>query len=152
MGYIIRRIPYAGGVFADNEGKSNLDYTAFFDEKYNLSLKQTYIDPMSAVADGCKFFMQEREGKIIYSIIQGVDPECVRKVWEYPTNVESSKKIIVNYYHMQNNDKEGLKWFVNNLPLIKSREGIDISIKKLDQEIIDQMNKNQPKTLENTQK
>lgn len=138
MGFIMKTIPFAGGIFADKNGKSSYDYYAYFEEKDAGKLKEKYLTPEDAYKDGCKFIHQYRDGMSIFSVVEGVNPEMVKKLWDYPKNEEAANSIYVNYKYTSPSQKEALKWFSKNLSFISSRYGINVHLTKLDNEYINE--------------
>ena len=134
MGYIIKRIQFAGGALADENGKSNFDYYAYFDEKDMFKKKDLYKSVDEALADGCKLILCEREGMKLYHVVQGVNPDMVSKIWCNPRNEEDAKAIQVNYHYTSMSQADALKWLSKNLPIISSPYGINVHLLKFDEE------------------
>ena len=139
MAYLIKRIPFANGIFADKDGKSIFDYFAYFDEGDTYAYKE-YKTKEEAFDDGCKLITYNHDGQNVFHIVQGVNPDMVQKAWDFPKNEKEAQAISVIYHYTSPSKEDGLKWFAKNLRMVSSRYGINVHLVKFDED-----RANQPK-------
>lgn len=138
MAYLIKRIPFAEGLFADENGKSNMDYFAHFEEKDYSAIREEYKTKEEAFEDGCKLITHNYDGQNVFHVVQGVNPDMVAKVWDIPKNENEAQAISVIYYYTSPSKEDGLRWLSKNLRIISSRFGINIHLKKFDEDRVNQ--------------